>query len=136
MRPPSHTTEKLRCPHCGSRRIAYERDALLVADVVAIRDKMLILAGPSTPQALDDVRLVCSDCGSELHDLEWAEERPQHVPDGRLPLTDARVLDELAAELNEPGDWNGADVCELAADLLRCTGRPIEDEPDDEGVWS
>jgi hypothetical protein len=29
----------------------------------------------------------------------------------------------------------GADVCELAADLLRCTGRPIEDEPDDEGIW-
>ena len=64
-----------------------------------------------------------------------SERRPRRLRHGRRALPDAEALDMLAAELNEPGDWNGADVCELAADLLRCTGRPIEDEPDDEDIW-
>jgi hypothetical protein len=125
----------LRCSECGSQKINCERAAVLVAEAVELREGILILAGSPVPQRFDDVHLICMDCGAELDSVEWSEERPQHVPDGRLPLSDAGALDALAAELNEPGDWNGADVCELAADLLRCTGRPIEDEPDDEEIW-
>jgi hypothetical protein len=121
--------ETLVCPSCGSTEIAYERDAVLRADAVAIRDGALILAGPSVPQPLDDARLACSACGTELEGIEWDAERPLHVPEGRSPLDDAKALDALAEKLNEPGCWNGGDVCELAADLLRCTGRHIEDEP-------
>ena len=46
-----------------------------------------------------------------------------------VALADAEALDRLAAQLNAPGCWNGGDVCELAAELLRRTGRRIEDEP-------
>jgi len=84
---------------------------------------------------LDDAQLFCAACGAELDGVGWSEERPRHVPRDERPLSDAEALDRLAGELNGPGDWSGADVCELAADLLRCTGRRVEDEPDDEGMW-
>lgn len=60
----------------------------------------------------------------------------RHLPEGRQPLPDAEALDALAAKLNEPGECNGGDLVELAASLLLRTGRRVEDEPDDEGVWS
>lgn len=126
--------EQLSCPECGSREIACEREAILAARVAALRDGTLILDGPIVPQPLDGVYLVCAECAAELPGAEWSAERPRQVPRGRHPITDAEALDALAAELNEPGDWNGADVCELAADLLRCTGRAIQDGPDDEGI--
>lgn len=44
-------------------------------------------------------------------------------------LADAEALDILAGELNKPGQWNGGDICELAAQLVSRTGRVIEDEP-------
>jgi hypothetical protein len=124
------------CLACGSERIAYERDAVLIAEVVALRDDVLFLAGPTAPQPLDDVHLVCADCDTELQDVSWTEERHRCVPIGCQPLADFEALDMLAAKLNEPGDWSGADVCELAATLLLRTGRWVEDEPDDEGVGS
>lgn len=102
---------------------------MLRADVVEICDGELLLTGPAVPQPLDDACLACLACGAEPEGIEWDAERPLHVPEGRSPLEDAKALDSLADKLNEPGCWNGADVCELAADLLRCTGRRIEDEP-------
>ena len=124
---------ELRCPRCGSDQVDYERDSMLVAEAVELRDGVLVLADPPTQEWLDGVRLVCVKCGEEVA-AEWTDERPQHVPDGQRPLHDGEALDELAAKLNEPGDWNGADVCELAAALLARTGRKIEDEPEDKGV--
>ncbi len=118
--------ERLRCPGCDSRRINYERDAVLLAEAVTLKDGVLILAGPPAAEWLDDVRLVCVECGEEVA-AEWAEERPRHVPNGQRPLHDGEALDALAAKLSEPGAWNGADVCELAAALLAQTGRKIED---------
>lgn len=59
-------------------------------------------------------------------------ERGDHVPFGQEPISDAEAMDRLAAKLNEPGQWNGGDVCEVAAMLCVRTNRPIEDEPDDE----
>lgn len=40
--------------------------------------------------------------------------------------TDAEALDQLAALLNRPGEWNGGDVCEALADTLVRTGREID----------
>lgn len=128
-------TPKLHCHECGSREIACEREAILVAPVAELREGVLILAGPAVPQPLDDVSLVCTECAAELSGAEWIAERPRHVPAGKEPATDTEALDALAAKLNEPGDWNGGDICELAAGLLRRTGRPIADWPDDEGIW-
>lgn len=122
------TAEKLRCPRCGSDRINYERDAALIATAVELRNGVLVLDGPPAQEWLDDVRLICVECGHEVA-AEWTDERPRHVPDGQRPLHDGEALDALAAKLNEPGAWNGADVCELAAALLAQTGRVIAGEP-------
>lgn len=122
------TAEKLRCPQCGSGRINYERDAALIAAALELRGGVLMLDGPPAQEWLDDVRLICVECGEEVA-AEWTDERPRHVPDGQRPLHDDEALDALAAKLGEPGAWNGADVCELAAALLAQTGRVIEDEP-------
>ena len=72
MPPESHA---LSCPNCGSEKISYERDALLVAEVLGLRDGVLRLAAEPQPAALDDVQLACSSCGCEL-DLEWVDARP------------------------------------------------------------
>lgn len=66
----------------------------------------------------------------------WSEERPRHRPHGQRPLPDSEALDTLAAKLNEPGECNGGDLVELVSTLLLRTGRRVEDEPDDEGIWS
>jgi len=47
---------------------------------------------------------------------------------GEREISDAQALDALAARLNEPGDWNGGDVCKLLAGLLQRTGRRLEEE--------
>lgn len=57
MRRDSSDAETLTCPSCGSAEIAYERDAVLRAGAVAIRDGVLLLAGPAVPQPLDDACL-------------------------------------------------------------------------------
>ena len=121
----------LHCSGCGSERINYERDAMLVAGVVELRDGVLILDGPTATEALDDVHLACAECGERLADIEWSEERSEHVSPTQPLLSDEEALDALAAKLREPGAWSGADVCELAAELLARTGREIEEEPED-----
>jgi DNA-directed RNA polymerase subunit RPC12/RpoP len=118
----------LRCRRCGSGRINYERDAMLVAGVVELRDDILVLHGPAGAQAMDDVHLVCAECGEQLDGVEWNEEREEGAPGDGDHLSDADALDALAAKLNEPGQWNGGDVCELAAELLVRTGRAIDEE--------
>ena len=123
------TDPELRCPECGSREIACEREAILVARVCELRDGTLILDGSAVPQPLDDVYLVCAECAAELAGAEWSAERPRQVPRGEQPLTDADALDALAEKLSESGDWNGGDVCELAAELLLRTGRCLSDRP-------
>lgn len=121
----------LRCRRCGSGRINYERDAMLVAGVVELRDGILVLDGPAGAQAMDDVHLVCAECGEGLEGVEWDEEREGRMPGEGDLLSDADALDALAAKLNEPGPWSGADVCELTAELLARTGREIEEKPED-----
>jgi ribosomal protein L37E len=119
---------ELRCRRCGSGRINYERDAMLVAGVVELRDDLLVLDGPAGAQAFDDVHLVCAECGERLDGVEWDEEREEGTPGGGDHLSDTEALDALAIKLNEPGQWNGGDVCEMAAELLGRTGRAIDEE--------
>lgn len=123
--------ERLRCRRCGSERINYERDATLLAGVIELRGGVLLLDGPAGAEAMDDVHLVCAECGERLEDIEWSEERSEHVSPTQPLLSDEEALDALAAKLREPGGWSGADVCELAAELLARTGREIEEEPED-----
>lgn len=122
--------EELRCRRCGSERINYERDAMLLAGVVELRDGILLLDGPAGAEAMDDVHLVCAECGERLDGVEWSEERAEQAPHSPDLLSDAEALDALAAKLNEPGAWSGGDVCELAAALLVQTGRAIDGEPE------
>lgn len=68
-------SEALSCPKCGSNTINYERDALLIARVLALRGGMLELCEEPQSAALDSVQLACSSCGAEL-DLDWVETRP------------------------------------------------------------
>ena len=121
---------RLRCRGCGSQRINYERDAMLVATALELRDGVLVLDGPAGVEAMDDVYLICVECGEKLDGVEWTDERPQHAPHKQDLLSDEAALDALAAKLREPGGWSGADVCELAAELLGRTGREIEEEPE------
>jgi hypothetical protein len=41
---------------------------------------------------------------------------------------EAACLDRIAAFLNRPGPWNGADVCEFVAEELRRSGRHLREE--------
>ena len=120
---------QLRCPECGSQSIACEREAILVASVAELRDGALILTGPLTPQPLDDVQLICTECAAELAGVEWSEERPRAVPRDEQPLTDDEALDALAVRVNEPGECNGGDLVELVSQLLPRTGREVVDDP-------
>jgi hypothetical protein len=109
---------------------------MLLAEVLELRDAVLVLAEPPVPQPFDDVHLLCAECATELAGIEWSEERLQRLPHGQRPLPDSEALDALAARLNEAGECNGGDLVELVSTLLSRTGRRVEDEPDDEGVWS
>lgn len=60
------------------------------------------------------------------------DEDREHVPYGSEPITDAEAMDRLVAKLNEPGQWNGGDVCEVAATLCTLTNREIKDDEEDE----
>lgn len=44
---------------------------------------------------------------------------------------DVTALDEIAAYMNRPGPWNGADVCEFVAAKLDETGRELLDNADE-----
>ncbi|WP_427896700.1 hypothetical protein ACQHIV_42200 (plasmid) [Kribbella sp. GL6] len=41
-------------------------------------------------------------------------------------MTDAQALDAIAEFMNQPGPWNGGDVCEVVAELLASTGRKLQ----------
>ncbi len=44
---------------------------------------------------------------------------------------DGRRLDRIAAFLNRPGPWSGADVCEMVARELSASGRELLDNAED-----
>lgn len=52
-------------------------------------------------------------------------------------ITDTEALDQIATFMGTEPDWNGGDICELVADLLRGTGRPNPDLSPDQfaGAW-
>ena len=51
-------------------------------------------------------------------------------------ISDTQAMDAITNYLNQPGPWNGGDVCDFVAEVVSQTGRPIldnADEEDDEG---
>jgi hypothetical protein len=116
----------MRCEHCGSERINYERDAFLVAAALRLEGATLVLGSEPSAQGLDDVRLCCLDCGQGQDSVKWDDERPEHDPAGAM--VDAEVaLDCIAAYINEPGECQGADFVEFVSQLLPQTGREVVD---------
>lgn len=75
--------------------------------------------------SVDDVR----DRAAELFDSEeygrLCALLEVHEAEVSAPSGDREALDMIAAKLNEPGPWNGSDVCEVAASACRLSGRAI-----------
>lgn len=58
---------------------------------------------------------------SILRRRRQAERKPS-----KKPMPDGQALDIIAEFMNQPGPWNGGDVCEVVADALMATGRKID----------
>lgn len=55
------------------------------------------------------------------------------TPISKIPLPDKLALDDIAEMLRDP-DW-GSGMLEDIADLVRRTGRTVENYPDDRATW-
>lgn len=95
-----------------------------VADPLDGPDKAFI--GEVEQEQLSELRELLAAFGLRPDDTR------EHVPYGSDPITDAEAMDRLTAKLNEPGQWNGGDVCELAATLCTLTNREIKDDDEEE----
>jgi hypothetical protein len=51
--------------------------------------------------------------------------RPAEPKPSKRPMPDGQALDIMTEFMNQPGPWNGGDVCEVVADALAATGRKI-----------
>lgn len=118
----------MRCKSCGSERIRYQRDALLVSEVRWVRDKTLVLDRAPAPHGLDEVQLYCADCGQEQDGVDWDDARPQHLPFGAVQLNADEALDLIVGFINEPGEVQGADFLEFTSKTVVRTGREIVDD--------
>jgi len=117
----------VRCEGCGSERITYERDALLMASVVRLDGETLILATAPKPARLDEVQICCFDCGRQQRAVDWDDERLEHAPISGMAIDAETALDRIAARVNEPGECQGADFVEFVCQLLPQAGRQVVD---------
>lgn len=118
----------MRCEHCGSEDLSYERDALLVATPLRVEGSSLVLDTAPRPAPLDDVVICCGGCGREQDGVRWGEWRPDHLPAGVGVVEGEDALDLIAAYVNEPGEVQGADFVEFVCQLLPQTGREVLDD--------
>ncbi|HWC48504.1 MAG TPA: hypothetical protein VG448_06460 [Solirubrobacterales bacterium] len=116
----------MRCEHCGSEELVYERDALLVATALRIEDQVLVLEGSPQVAVLDEVSISCRSCGSQQVEVDWEEWRPEQLPAGESVIDDKEALDAIAAHINQPGECQ-ADFVDFVCKLLPRTGRGILD---------
>jgi hypothetical protein len=117
----------VRCEHCGSDDLSYERDALLVATPLRLEGEVLVLDTAPRPAPLDDVQLCCRSCGQEQRETQWEEWRPEQAPADAAVIEAEDALDMITAYINEPGECQGADFVEFVSRLLPRTGREIID---------
>ncbi|MBS1895451.1 MAG: hypothetical protein JST59_29480 [Actinobacteria bacterium] len=117
----------MKCEHCGSDDLAYERDALFVATPLRIEDEVLILESSPHIALLDEVQISCRSCGREQVDLHWDDWRPEHLPPGDSAVDDEAAMDAIGAYMNQPGECQGADFVEFVCEWLPRTGREVLD---------
>jgi hypothetical protein len=117
----------VRCEHCGSEDLSYERDALLVATPLRVVDEVLVLDTAPRPAPLDEVQLCCRSCGREQDGVRWEEWRPEQVPADASVIEAEDAMDLIAAYVNERSEVQGADFVEFVCQLLPRTGREVVD---------
>ncbi|MBS1861880.1 MAG: hypothetical protein JSS68_09225 [Actinobacteria bacterium] len=117
----------MRCEHCGSEDLAYERDALVLAKPLRVEDEVLILDGSPVTAVLDEVQITCRGCGEEQTGLRWDDWRIEHLPAGESAVDGEEAMDAIAAYINQPGECQGADFVEFVCQLVPRTGREILD---------
>jgi len=118
----------MRCEHCGSEDLSYERDALLVATPLRVDNDVLILDTAPRPAPLDDVQVCCRKCGQEQCEIQWEEWRPEQAPAESVVVEAEDALDMIVGYINEPGECQGADFVEFVCQLLPRTGREVVDD--------
>lgn len=117
----------MRCEHCDSEDLAYERDALLVAKPLRVEDEVLVLDSSPHTAVLDEVQISCRSCGREQGGVRWEDWRPEQLPAGESVIDDEDAMDAIAAYVNQPGECQGADFVEFVCQLVPRTGREILD---------
>lgn len=117
----------VRCEHCGSEQLVYERDALLVATALRVEDEVLVLDRSPHVAVLDEVSITCRSCGREQARLTWEDWRPEQVPAAESVIADGDAMDAIAAYVNKPGECQGADFVEFVCRLLPRSGREVFD---------
>ncbi len=117
----------VRCEHCRSEDLVYERDALLVATPLRLEDEVLVLDRSPQPAALDEVQIICRSCCRMQVRVRWEDWRPEQLPDGESVIDDGDAMDAIAAHVNQPGECQGADFVEFVCRLLPRTGREVLD---------
>jgi hypothetical protein len=117
----------MRCEHCGSEDLSYERDALLVATPLRLEGEVLVLDMAPRPTPLDNVQVCCRKCGREHRGVRWKEWRPEQAPADAVVVEAEAALDMIAARVNEAGECQGADFVEFVSQLLPQTGRRMVD---------
>lgn len=117
----------MRCEHCGSEDLSYERDALLVATPLRLEGEVLVLDMAPRPAPLDDVQVCCRKCGREQSGVQWEGWRPEQAPAESVVVEAEAALDMIVGYINEPGECQGADFVEFVSQLLPRTGREIID---------
>lgn len=117
----------MRCEHCSSEDLSYERDALLIATPLRLEGGVLVLDTAPRPTPLDDVVISCRSCGREQDGVRWEEWRPDQLPAEVSVVEGEDALDLIAAYINRPGECQGADFVEFVSQLLPRTGREIID---------
>jgi hypothetical protein len=117
----------VRCEHCGSADLTYERDALLVATPLRVEDEVLVLDSSPHTAVLDEVSISCRSCGREQAGVRWEDWRPEQLAAGESVIDDEEAMDAIAAHINQPGECQGADFVEFVSKLVPRTGREILD---------
>jgi hypothetical protein len=67
---------------------------------------------------------------SELNDHEGWQSIAATIRRAQAADRDGQALSLIAAFMNQHGPWNGADVCEFVADVIRETGRHVCADPE------
>lgn len=117
----------MRCEHCGSQDLSYERDALLVATPLRVEDEVLVLDAAPYPAALDEVKISCRSCGEGQDGVRWDEWRAEQAPDDGIAIGDEDAMDAIVAYLNQPGECQGGDFVEFVCRLVPRSGRELLD---------